>query len=94
MKKAFSILALTVSVVAFADMSEGGRGPRGQRPEPTAEERACMEEIRGLGCGSPRENRETFKNCIESKASQLSESCQAVHQKMKERRPPRPSSEE
>lgn len=91
MKKAFSILALTVSVVAFADMTENGRGPR---PEPTAEERACMEEIRGLGCGSPRENRETFRSCIESKATQLSESCQAVHQKMKERRPPRPSSEE
>lgn len=92
MKKAFTILALAISVVAFADMSEKGRGPR---PEPTAEEKACREEIRGLGCGSPRENRDAFRSCIESKASQLSEACQAVHQKMKERRPPqRPNSEE
>ena len=48
-----------------------------ERREPPPEARQCMEEMRQLGCGNPREvGHEAFKSCIDSKKDQLSSECQ------------------
>lgn len=86
MRSFLTVALMILSVAAFSFEGER-KGPSAEQRE---QGRACFEEIRNLGCGSPREDHAAFKTCIEGKVSQLSESCQAFHQKMKDRpRPPR-----
>ncbi len=90
--RSFLTIALMILSVAAFSFEDEGRGPSAEERE---QGKACFEEIKALGCGNPREvGGEVFKKCMEEKASTLSETCQAFHQKMKERGPrprgPRP----
>lgn len=78
----FLTVALMILSVAAFSFEDERRGPSAEERE---QGRACFQEIKALGCGSPREDRDAFKKCVAEKSGELSESCQAFHQKMKDR---------
>lgn len=79
--RSFLTVALMILSVAAFSFEDGRRGPSAEERE---QGRACFQEMKALGCGSPREDREAFKKCVAEKSGELSESCQAFHQKMKD----------
>jgi len=64
----FILIYLFVFPVYLLAQGNGGSGGK------------CWEEIQTLGCGTPRGDREKFRECIESNKSKLSAECLKIHE--------------